>query len=282
MEQKYDLDMAQIMPLVITLTRKYTSNESTSVPYKTAEMLMEAVIYTVSETMDQQDLPAHDATIDVAKLYTRGKEIINEKLHSAKERYEKIVNPFVDYGCKNYYDTVYRGSIGFFKKYDPLFQPQNHILTLDYPVLINLDEKTGIDLMETYLECIEKECRLLSKFAPDTITHLLESIMPSYKELYMDNLCEPVLMRLIGCFVCDRPITELQLEHCDIDAITDFFQKDTMDTLKVKVERILNVIICRIGEDLDSEYFAKHGEDMAMRIRNGIINGSLQTVFNIV
>lgn len=282
MEHNTELDLTQILPLVIALTRKYTSNESTSVPYKTAEMLMEAVIYTVSETTEENDLPVHDTTIDVSKLYARGKEIIKDKLNNAKERYEKIVNPFVDYGCRNYYDTVFRGILGFFKQYDPLYQPQNHILTLDYPVLKNLGERSGIDLIDTYLAYVEKESIFLSKFSPNHISHLLETIMPSYKELYMDNICEPVLLRLIGCFICDRSVLELRLEQIDVDLIRDFFQHDTLDTLSVKVENILKIILTRIGEDLDIMYFTNHADEISTRIYNGMINGSLQTVFNIL
>lgn len=37
MEHNTELDLTQILPLVIALTRRYTSNESTSVPYKIAK-----------------------------------------------------------------------------------------------------------------------------------------------------------------------------------------------------------------------------------------------------
>ena len=45
----YGYGLEEILPVVIYLTNKYTSGESSSVPYEKAEMLMEAVLYCIRE-----------------------------------------------------------------------------------------------------------------------------------------------------------------------------------------------------------------------------------------
>lgn len=70
-----EVNIEKILPLVIQLSKRYTSNESSSITYRTAEMLMEAV------------------------LYSQGKKCIQEKLAMIKQIYEVIVSDFDDYGC---------------------------------------------------------------------------------------------------------------------------------------------------------------------------------------
>lgn len=41
--------------------------------------------------------------------------------------------------------------------YDVRYNPQNHILTLDYPILEDLGEMCGIDEIYRYLECVKLE-----------------------------------------------------------------------------------------------------------------------------
>lgn len=47
----YGYGLEEILPVVIYLTNKYTSGESSSVPYEKAEMLMEAVLYCIRECL---------------------------------------------------------------------------------------------------------------------------------------------------------------------------------------------------------------------------------------
>ena len=42
-------EMEELLPVVAKLAERYTSKESSSVSYKTAEQLMEAVVYCINE-----------------------------------------------------------------------------------------------------------------------------------------------------------------------------------------------------------------------------------------
>ena len=41
--------------------------------------------------------------------------------------------------------------------------------------------------------------QFLNRFHPDMVRRLLSQVSPEYKELYLDNLCDPVLFHVVGC-----------------------------------------------------------------------------------
>ena len=51
-------EMEELVPIVASLSEKYTSKESTSVSYETARQLMEAVMYCINECASTKALPS--------------------------------------------------------------------------------------------------------------------------------------------------------------------------------------------------------------------------------
>ena len=131
--------MEELLPVVGKLVEKFTSKESSSVTFETAQMLMEGVIYCI-----EQCFPASGTALEAAKkmpaeeAYRIGYGLAVEKVYKAKAVYDGLIVDFQDYGCRNYRETVREGMPAFFLKYDAKFQPQNHILTLTILPLVNM------------------------------------------------------------------------------------------------------------------------------------------------
>lgn len=184
--------MEELLPITAKLIEKYTSKESTSVTYETAQMLMGAVLYTIRECEKKDTLSSKEMP-DAWRLYEQGKRIIKEKGQQAKEIYHEIIADFEDYGCQNYHDTMIKGIPEFFIHYQIDFKPQDHILTLDYPTFHPIIGMCGVDLMLEYLKQIRGEQLFLQQFSKEEVCEILEQIIPEYEELYLDNICEAVL-----------------------------------------------------------------------------------------
>ena len=294
MKQKFvnlEADMEQIMPIVADLADKYTSKESSSVSYEVATMLTEAVVYTVEECFDRENVPEtggkakHESLIaqnfetrDLNVFYEQGKDIICRKVYEAKDLYEKIIGDFQDYGCINYRDTILKGFPAFFSKYDYRFQPQNHILSLDYPLLVQNEDLTGIDLILQYLKGIYIETEFLKKFS---VTAAKQCVMESatgespqvFLKYYMGNICELVLWRAVCCAIADRPVQELWLEQEDWKEIEFFFEGDSVQKTQQKIEAIIRLLIQKLNDngvniELPVEYFSGVSREYAVRIMN--------------
>lgn len=250
-----DYKMEELLPLVARLTEKYTSMESSSVPYETAQMLMEAVLYCLNENFAQEEcsLKSGKKVVNTAELYNRGYQIVIEKVHQAKQIYEEIIDGFEDYGCRNYHDTLIKGMPAFFLHYDAKFQPQNHILTLDYPLLVHQTKLAGIDLILEYLKSIRIEQEFLSRFDPRNIIQFFDSLLPEYQELYLDNLCYPILQQAIGCIIADQPVYELHLSKLNRQTIKQFLNQG--EKSREKIVGVIRILTRQMN--VDEDYFQK-------------------------
>lgn len=262
----------ELLPAFQKLSRKYTSGESSSITYETAQMLMEAVIYRVKQYVSA-DL---SQKADAITACDRGLTIILEKAARAKALYEEIITDFEDYGCRNYRDTILKGMPAFFLRYDPIFAPQKSILTLDYPTFVPISDADetplqGIDRILTYLERISEEKRLLSLFPAHRIQAVLQAFCPDYEELYLDNLCEPVLLQAVKCFIADRPVQELVLEKEDQEIVDSFFVQNGIKCKKETIVQKVTLILDKITRSADlSPYFVSRASDLAVWIGRAV------------
>lgn len=294
MKQKFvnlEADLEQIMPIVAKLADKYTSKESSSVSYEVAAMLTEAVVYTVEECFDRENvsevgtnakaeslIAQNFETRDLSVFYEKGKDIICRKVYEAKDRYERIIENFQDYGCVNYRDTILKGFPAFFTKYDYKFQPQNHILSLDYPPLIQNEDLTGIDLVLQYLKSIYIEVEFLKKFSTTAVRQcVMEDAAGEspqvFLKYYMGNICEVVLWRAVCCAIADKPVQELYLEQEDWKDIEFFFEGDSVQKARQKIEAIIKLLVQKLNDNrvdvkLPVEYFSGVSREYAVRMMN--------------
>ena len=219
--------MEELIPIAGELVEKYTGFESTSVTYEKAEQLMGAVLYCIHEAElsagsvwvnaggdgagDEQASVGEDAA-DSARVYTggdmaggsvcvsekgltarqayeAGAALVEKKVRKALAMYNEMMPGFSDYGNICLYDTVVKGLPEFFKWYDIKFNPQDTILTLDYPVTGNLSEYTGIDRIYEYLKRIRMEQDFLHTYPENYVRSVLREYCGEYEEM-VENIYE--------------------------------------------------------------------------------------------
>lgn len=262
-----EYQIEELLPITARLIEKYTSKESTSVPYETANMIMEAVIYCIEEnrTARQSGVVMPEKMPDAKTMYETGYELVIQNVHLAREIFEQVTVSFEDYGCENYRNTVVNGMPEFFLRYDPKFKPQDHLLTLDYPLLGGNPKRCGIDMILDYLQGIQTEQTFLNCFPHRAVMAVLAETNAEYRELYLDNICEAVLFRALCCMVAGSSLKDLQLSAEDLEEIRFYFKDQDRDQTERKVRQLLMVMMQKM--ECDTEYFIKVVKDFAFRIR---------------
>lgn len=246
--------MEELLPLAAKLADKYTSKESSSVSYETAQMLMEAILYCIQEfNFASQTAVASLTPVSAELAWEEGYKLVIGKVYQAKEIYEGLVENFTDYGCRNYHDTILKGMPKFFLRYDPIFNPQNHVLTLDYPLIFGYPEFCGVDMILAYLEGIRIEQSFLNCFDNRPIYNLMETITPDYRELYMDNLCEQVLFRALCCMIAEKPVYLLELTEEDMQNVTFFFEDNSIEQMEIKLKHLTDLLIKQLFSHRSSD-----------------------------
>lgn len=191
-------EMEELIPILTELTEKYTSFDSTSVTYEIARQLMGAVLYCINEAEsaagERGELTEKKPTARM--LYDRGRILLLDKAQAAKKLYEELLINFETYGVLCYKETILDGMPAFFKNYDVRYNPQEHLLTLDYPIMGGFEELRGIDLIYSYLERVFLEQAFLSNVPKDYVKQVLVQKYGSYRDLFI-NPCQETMRSLI-------------------------------------------------------------------------------------
>ena len=73
-----DFSMEELLPIVAKLAEKYTSGESSSVTYERAQGLMQAVLYCINETRQEENV-LYAAEMSAKEVYQIGYQMVVEK-----------------------------------------------------------------------------------------------------------------------------------------------------------------------------------------------------------
>lgn len=275
-------DMEKLLPVLQYLTDKYTSKESSSVTYETAQMLMKSILYCIQECFGGQEvIPAGGELPDALVMYHKGYDRVIDKVHEAKALYEQITESMDTYGCRNYSDTIRKGMPAFFVRYDARFRVQDHILTLDYPLLTGNPDHCGVNRILEYLEGIRKEKLVLSCFPKTAVKALLSRLQINYQTMFYENICYAVLLQAIGCMIADCPIDALSLGEEDAAGVEFYFRGEQRKKMEQKIRKLLWLLLEKAGLGEEKAYFDKLAAEYAVRIQNGIETETLPVLFAV-
>lgn len=269
----------ELLPLITRLMGRYTSKESSSVTYETANMLAEAVVYCIDEWIHAGDTQLTDGKIDLKLFYSKGYEAVIQKVKKAGGLYNTMLDDFRDYGCRSYRETILDGMPAFFLRYDAEFNPQDHLLTLDYPTYKPGSNISGVDRIYEYLLNINMEREFLAQFPEENIRGLLLQFQERYRISYPDNICELVILQAVGCIIAERPVSLLRLDRKALSIIRYQFEDSEEAGIEREIKGYIRMLCSGMSDKKAKEYFAARAVDYAVRIRNGMENDNLEEVF---
>ena len=276
-------EIEELVPIVATLAEKYTSKESSSITYEKAQQLMEAVLYCIREAgQTEQYSLIQSGEISAQQMYEMGAFCVEEKVKEALKLYNEMISEFSSYGNECLYDTVIKGLPEFFKWYDFHYEPQNTILTLDYPILKDISEYTGIDKIFEYILCIRLEQKFLSRFSEAFVIKILSKYDGQYRQM-IDNICEIVLMDLIAHIMLEKPLSELCFESEEYRCMRELLLRENLHELEKKLQNDIEVIVQKYYDNDKEllEYLSKAVSNITVRLRNAAVNGTISLIFSI-
>ena len=275
-----DYEMEELVPIVGKLAEKYTSHESTSITYEKAEQLMGAVLYCIHELWESSgNALSLNKKLSAQRAYEMGAAYVREKTGKALDLYNRILPEFCHYENKCLYDTFVKGIPEFFKWYDVQFEPQNTILTLDYPLLKDISEYTGIDKIFEFIKSIGLEQKFLKLFPAGYVINILSKDNRNWQES-MDNICEIVFTHVIGHIMLGKSLTVIELKETDYFYMQEMFEQIALEDIKKHLEVTLEIYIKNYYEN-DREllnYLSGAISGIVVRLKNAADNKVLGNI----
>ncbi len=313
-----EYEMKELIPIVAELTEGYTSKESTSITYDAAKQLMDAVIYCIEEYgssgledaedqdikdqgTENQDVKNKDQGAEdqdkynseptntiisesgnktAKEAYQIGYQLVVQKVVRAKQLYDDFLLEFNGYRNRAYIETILKGMPAFFLYYDARFQPQNHILTLDYPTIVPYGPLCGIDAIYQYLSYIKLEQHFLNKLPEAYVLEVLERYHEEHEELLI-NICSILMRNLIGHMIAGSPLQAQDFNESDYRKIEQFVQSRTREELEAGLTDYIEALVRHAydGNRSLKKYLLGDVEDFAATIIRGAEHHYLNRIF---
>jgi hypothetical protein len=268
------------------LAAKYTSKESTSITYEKARQLMEAVLYCIQEYENQHSekggLVTRGDFKDAKNAYNMGYEMVVQKTKDTKIQYNEMMEEFHSYGNRCYYETFVKGLPGFFLSYDFRFQPQNHILTLDYPVLLPMGNLCGINAIQVYVNCVSLEQVFLGKLPEEYIRHVLTAYSRDCDELII-NVAAITVRNILGGWIAGKEINTRGYTKKEQERVKAFVNGNSRETIEVALkEGIFKLMEFQFDGNKElGNYLMSDMHDFSFELKNAVENGCLESVLAI-
>ena len=271
----------ELLPIVARLTEKYTSKESTSITYEKARQLMGAVTYCINEwrmSAYKNDIVLKSKKTNIEETYEKGYQMVLKKVNDVREKYNELVPVFKAYGNENYKVTFLDGISAFFLYYDPKFFPQNHIITMDYPLLKMSENLSGIDAIECYLEGFCVEQRFLHKISEEDIYIILKKYVSDYEDHFF-NICGVIVRSILGCILVKK-----RMEDSNSHLYYEKLQKLCLSTNREKLRDMLQEYLHQLilgkydGDKEMYDYLSNILDDYSVELIQGSLNGGLEHV----
>lgn len=275
-----DYQMEELLPIVSELAQKYAGYESTSITYEKAQSLMEAVLFCLSEYNSSAKDSLVQKDISVKEQYNIGAKLLSEKVENIRKIFNEISFQFEDFGVKCLYDTVQKGIPQFLKWYDIKFCPQNTILTLDYPLLIDCSSLTGADAVYKYIWAIQTEQIFLGKFDRNYVMLVLEKYNSEYRDM-IENICSIVLTNIIGHIAIKKPFNDIDFLYREYLQLSKIFAGKSIPDIENVVKDLIKKIVSQFYEnDMDMlEYLCYETNNIAVRIYTANQHEQLSKIF---
>lgn len=276
-------EMEELLPLVSELAQTYSGYESTSITYEKAQTLMGAVLYCLEEYESGQENGLVSTGISIREQYEIGAGLVYEKAQNIQRIFNELSLYFEDYGVTCLYDTVQKGIPQFLKWYDVKYNPQDTILTLDYPLLTDCGSSSGADAVYQYILAVQTEQQFLRVVDKGYVQSVLKSYNPQYK--YMaENICEIVLANTIGHAAMKKPLCETGFQREDYLQLTKLFEGKTVREIEGFIKLTIREMVKGLfGNHMDniSEYLCYGAGNIAVRIETASRYGELHKIFMI-
>ncbi|MDD2497374.1 MAG: DUF6179 domain-containing protein [Desulfitobacteriaceae bacterium] len=275
----------QCIKFLASKCEKYNCGESSSIRVEIAESIMRSNLYTIGLYL--KSLPDADVAAAVLKkakipeLYQKGRELINEKLDTAKKTYKKVLENKLITLHYSYNTTLDDSGIGtFLKLYDPDYQSHESPAVIDYQLCNPVIDLAGVEYIEKYLENLFFENEFCRFFSADDIHYLLCGYNEEYQELLI-NIFEQVFTAALGCCFANRSVVKLDISKEEIEHLYNEFSKDDHHLLALKIQKGTGQMLeeLNVTSDLFRGYVEKSLPKITSNILQAVKTNTLDKTF---
>lgn len=166
--QKVYQIQVEVVQVLQRLILRYTQGASTSVTTETAEGIMTSLLYAIDAYALQYENPEEALTRlnleSIKDIHSKGVELLRCYFEETKQLYQEVKKIKLDVPVDAYHLTIDESLPVFIKHYDIIFEAQNTMASIDYPLAVDDMRLQGVFLYTAVFRAITNRDRILPLF----------------------------------------------------------------------------------------------------------------------
>ena len=271
----------KLLALLARQTRLYTSGESSSVPWETAQSLMASLLYTLrldgaGDSPRWQQL----AEADLEEELLRGQARIRRKLQWGRRLWQRLMASGAAGESRALGETLL-GIGEFWRRYDWRFAAHEVPCDIDYPLALPVSEELeGVDYLNEWLGRLETEVRFQACFPAAERAAAWERFHPERYDLPL-NLYEPLAADALCLYAQGREVGSLSVGPEERRAFAVraalLTEPETEEALRRWAEGLGEAL--GLPQGRDRRYLADYAQGLLPRIRAAVEKGGWPGLF---
>ena len=265
----------RLLALLRRETRRYTSGESSSVPWETAQSLLASLLYTLRLNGEAPGERGRQlAESDLAEELRRGQTRLRRKMDYARRLWRRLAGSGAAGDSRALGETLL-GIGEFWRRYDWRFAAHEVPCDIDYPLALPVSEDLqGVDYLTEWLGRLETELRFRDAFPRKVRETVWERFHPERYDLPL-NLYEPLAADALCLFALGGNVRSLALGPEERRAFAArmalLTEGETAAALRRWAEGLGEALA--LPEGRDRRYLGDYAATLLPRIRTAVAEG---------
>ncbi|MCY7757847.1 DUF6179 domain-containing protein [Bacillus inaquosorum] len=274
-EKAYQIQV-EMMQILQRLIDQHTQGESTSVTTETAEGIMISLLYAMDAYALHFEKPeevlVHLHSDSVKNIYTKGVELLHYYFEEAKQLYQDVKKMKLDVPVDAYNLTIDESLPIFMNNYNIIFEAQNTMASIDYPLATDNMQLQGVFYIKQYLERLLIETRFCHFFNHQDLMYVLTNfgrICRFNYRIELFNIFELMINNAVFSLLSGSGANQVRISEVQYDRLSRLLSDCHAD----KRANLINEAFDQLQRDLKTDqtltsYINLYREEFIQRVNN--------------
>ena len=273
----------KLLALLRRETRLYTSGESGSIPWETAQGMLASLLYTLRlDGEDPGERGRQLAEADLEEELRRGRQRLRRKMADARRLWRRLAESGAAGDSRALGETLL-GIGEFWRRYDWRFAAHEVPCDIDYPLALPVSEELrGVDYLTEWLGRLDAEVRFRDAFPREAREAAWERFHPERYDLPL-NLYEPLAADALCLFALGQDVRALAVGPEERRAFAARMDLLTEGETEASLRRWAEGLGEALGlpEGRDQRYLTAYAGALLPRVRTAVARGRLAGNFPV-
>ncbi|MFB1052000.1 DUF6179 domain-containing protein [Paraliobacillus sp. JSM ZJ581] len=282
--QKVYQIQVEMMQVLQQLIQEYTQGESTSVSSDTAQGIMVSLKYALDayalHFKEPEDAIAQFSRDSVKEIHSEGIKLLWQYFEEAKQLYQEIKKKKLDVPVDAYNLSIDESLPVFMNNYNIIFEAQNTMASIDYPLAIDNMRLQGVFYIKQYLKRLLMETKFCRLFSHQDLMYILKNFGKKSRFNYtieLFNIFELMVNNAIFSLLSGGRADQVRISSVQYDQLNQMLISCNDDERTKLIQEAFN----RLQEELETDeeltsYIDLYRKELVQRVNTSAEIGNYE------